>query len=94
MIRTTTSTGATAFEFTTQLFFDQTVIDAIFATVPPYSSRGVPDTTNGADNIYDSATQLTLQTASGRIHRSDDGGRADVSPGILNAPVRCFCQCR
>jgi protocatechuate 3,4-dioxygenase beta subunit len=36
MIRTTTSTGATAFEFTTQLFFDQTVIDAIFAAVPPY----------------------------------------------------------
>lgn len=43
MIRTTT----TAFEFTTQLFFDQTVIDAIFTTVPPYSARGVPDTTNG-----------------------------------------------
>lgn len=65
MIRTTTTTGATAFEFTTQLFFDQTVIDAIFTTVPPYSARGVPDTTNGADNIYESATQLTLQTASG-----------------------------
>lgn len=67
MIRTFSSSGAQTFEFTTQLFFDQTLIDAITTTVAPYSSHGVPDTTNANDNIYKSATQLTLATAgSGR----------------------------
>jgi protocatechuate 3,4-dioxygenase beta subunit len=64
MIRTFTSTGATALDFTTQLFFDQTLIDAIATTVAPYSSRGLPDTTNAQDGIYNSATQMTLTTSS------------------------------
>jgi len=64
MIRTFSSSGAVASEFTTQLFFAQTLIDAVTTSVSPYSSRGLPDTTNAQDNIYNSATQLTLQTAS------------------------------
>ena len=63
MIRTFSSSGAVVLEFTTQLFFAQTLIDAITTSVSPYSSRGLPDTTNAEDNIYNSATQLTLQTA-------------------------------
>jgi protocatechuate 3,4-dioxygenase beta subunit len=63
MIRTFTASGTVAFEFTTQLFFDQTLINGVTTTVSPYSSRGLPDTTNAQDNIYNSATQLTLATA-------------------------------
>jgi protocatechuate 3,4-dioxygenase beta subunit len=48
---------------TTQLFFDQTLLNALTTTVSPYSSRGVPDTTNAQDGIYSSATQLTLTNA-------------------------------
>ena len=64
MIRTFTSTGAVALEFTTQPFFDQTLIDAISTTVAPYNTRGTPDTTNASDCIYNSATKVTLQTVS------------------------------
>ena len=46
-----------------QTFEFTTLIDAITTTVAPYSSHGVPDTTNANDNIYKSATQLTLATA-------------------------------
>ena len=53
-----------ASEFTTQLFFAQTLIEAITTSVSPYNSSGLPDTTNARDDIYNSATQLTLQTAS------------------------------
>jgi protocatechuate 3,4-dioxygenase beta subunit len=77
MIRTFTSSGAVAFEFTTQLFFDQTLIDAITTTVSPYSSRGLPDTTNAQDNIYNSSTQLALATAT-----SGAGYTAAVTLGV------------
>jgi protocatechuate 3,4-dioxygenase beta subunit len=46
MIRTLSSTGTALTEFSTQLFFDQTLIDALTTSVSPYSSRGLPDTTN------------------------------------------------
>jgi protocatechuate 3,4-dioxygenase beta subunit len=77
MIRTLSSFGAVTFTFTTQLFFDQTLIDAITTTVSPYSSRGEPDTTNANDNIYNSATQLTLATAT-----SGTGYTAAMSLGV------------
>ena len=77
MIRTFTSSGAVAFEFTTQLFFDQALINAITTTVSPYSSRGMPDTTNAQDTIYNSETQLTLATAA-----SGGGYTAAVTLGI------------
>jgi protocatechuate 3,4-dioxygenase beta subunit len=64
MIRTFSSLGAVASEFTTQLFFAQTLINDVTTSVSPYSSRGLPDTTNAQDNIYNSATHLTPQTAS------------------------------
>ena len=76
MIRTLSSSGAVLSEFTTQLFFDQTVLNAL-TTVPPYSSRGLPDTTNVQDNIYNSATQLTLANAS-----SGGGYTASITLGV------------
>ena len=76
MVRTFSSSGAVASEFTTQLFFAQTLIDAITTSVSPYSSRGLPDIANAQDNIYNSAKQLTLRTAS-----SGGGSRARLQWG-------------
>lgn len=47
-------------EFTSQLFFDDASINAILVR-SPYNSRGAPDTSNSADDIYSqSGGQLTL----------------------------------
>jgi protocatechuate 3,4-dioxygenase beta subunit len=77
MIRTLSSSGSVLTEFTTQLFFDQTLLNALTTTVSPYSSRGVPDTTNAQDGIYNSATQLTLTNAT-----SAGGYVASITLGV------------
>jgi len=78
MIRTlSSSSGSVLTEFTTQLFFDQTLLNALTTTVSPYSSRGVPDTTNAQDSIYSSATQLTLTNAT-----SGRGYTASITLGV------------
>jgi len=77
MVRTFDSSGAVAFAFTTQLFFDQALINAISSTVAPYSSRGLPNTTNADDNIYNSVTQLTLAAAT-----SGGGYTGSVALGV------------
>jgi protocatechuate 3,4-dioxygenase beta subunit len=77
MIRTLSSSGSVLTEFTTQLFFDQTLLNALTTTVSPYSSRGVPDTTNAQDSIYSSLTQLTLTNAS-----SGGGYTASITLGV------------
>jgi protocatechuate 3,4-dioxygenase beta subunit len=77
MVRTLSSSGTVLSEFTTQLFFDQAVLEAITTTVSPYSSRGVPDTTNAEDSIYSSSTQLTLSNAS-----SGGGYTASITLGV------------
>ncbi len=77
MIRTLSSSGSVLTEFTTQLFFDQTLLNALTTTVSPYSSRGVPDTTNAQDSIYSSATQLILTNAT-----SGGGYTASITLGV------------
>jgi protocatechuate 3,4-dioxygenase beta subunit len=77
MIRTLSSSGSVLTEFTTQLFFDQTLLNALTTTVSPYSSRGVPDTTNAQDSIYSSATQLTVTNAT-----SGGGYSASITLGV------------
>jgi protocatechuate 3,4-dioxygenase beta subunit len=48
------------YEFTSQLFFDETTIASVLAT-SAYSSRGTPDTDNSEDNIYGSdGSELTV----------------------------------
>ena len=39
------------FEFTSQLYFDEAVTDAVFAQ-PPYNARGRRDTTNQRDGVF------------------------------------------
>jgi protocatechuate 3,4-dioxygenase beta subunit len=51
MIRTLSSSGSVLTEFTTQLFFDQTLINALTTSVSPCRSRGLPDTSNAEDSI-------------------------------------------
>jgi protocatechuate 3,4-dioxygenase beta subunit len=59
-IRTTTApTGA--YEFTSQLFFDDALTDRIHATAP-YAARGRRDTTNRSDGIFRSGGQTMLLT--------------------------------
>jgi protocatechuate 3,4-dioxygenase beta subunit len=49
---------------TTQVFFDQTLIDTLASSVSPYSSEGQNSTTNASDHVYtgevDGTTLLTL----------------------------------
>jgi protocatechuate 3,4-dioxygenase beta subunit len=48
------------YEFTSQLFFDESTIGSVMAK-SAYSSRGTPDTDNGEDNIYGSdGDELTV----------------------------------
>jgi protocatechuate 3,4-dioxygenase beta subunit len=56
MVRTTSSSGALTNRVTSQLFFDQTFINTLFTTTSPYSSRGLPDTTNATDMVYNTTT--------------------------------------
>lgn len=47
------------YEFTSQIFFEESVNDAVMVR-SPYSSRGAPTTRNSSDNIYGSdGSQLT-----------------------------------
>jgi len=63
MIRTLCSSGSVLTECTTQLFLDQTLINALTTSVSPYSSRGLLDTTSAEDSSNSSPMQLTLTNA-------------------------------
>jgi protocatechuate 3,4-dioxygenase beta subunit len=51
MIRTLWSSGAVLTEFTTQLYLDQRLINALTTSVSPHSSRGLPDATSTTASI-------------------------------------------
>lgn len=54
----TFSAGATTYDFTSQIYFDETVNDVVLAT-SPYAAHGPRDTRNAADTIFDEALVLT-----------------------------------
>jgi hypothetical protein len=60
---------------TTQLFFDDNVVDELYLAVPPYRERPVRDTRNAFDPIYDDFSTMTMQ-------RSDAGWFAAVNLGL------------
>jgi len=80
MIRTLSSSDSVLTEFTTQLFFDQMLLNALTTTVSPYNTRGAPDTTNAQDSIYSSATRLTLTNTT-----SGGGYTASITLGVQTA---------
>jgi protocatechuate 3,4-dioxygenase beta subunit len=56
--------GSSGLQFTSQLFFDETLTDQVF-TQSPYNARGRRDTTNQTDGIYQGGgTQLLVMLSS------------------------------
>jgi protocatechuate 3,4-dioxygenase beta subunit len=69
----TTGTNGQAYEFTSQLFFDDALSDQIYAQ-QPYSQHSGRDTRNSGDNIYQgSGSQLLLS-----LTKSGDGYTATL----------------
>jgi protocatechuate 3,4-dioxygenase beta subunit len=76
-LRTLSSSGSVTSEFTSQLFFNESITDSVHTT-SPYNTKGFRDTLNSADNIYQNGgSQLLLSpngnTASGYTATIDIG---------------------
>lgn len=57
----TTGTAGESYEFTSQMYFDDTISDQVLAQAPYTGQRGQRDTTNASDGIYrDGGDQLTI----------------------------------
>ena len=52
--------GALSYDETTQLFFNDTMTDYIYANIAPYTSHPGRDTTNATDRVYAIQNQLNL----------------------------------
>jgi protocatechuate 3,4-dioxygenase beta subunit len=75
-IRTTDSAGK-AYDFTSQLYFDDALTDQVFAQAP-YSAKGERNTRNAQDGIYaDGGDQLLLE-----LTRQGDGYAATFDIGL------------
>jgi protocatechuate 3,4-dioxygenase beta subunit len=73
----TAANADSAHEFTSQLFFDDSLSDAVFAKAP-YNAKGQPTTRNADDGIFgDSGGQLTLAATP-----SGDGYAATFEIGV------------
>lgn len=73
--------GNTTYNFTTQLFFDDTVTDTVFAAAP-YSSRGTRDTRNARDSIYGNQTSALLA-----LTRTAAGYAGAITIGLSGLPA-------
>jgi len=75
--RTFEGAGNRAFEFTTQLFFDDAVSDMVMAA-SPYNTRGTRRTRNANERIYADQTAAFV-----KIARAADGVRGYVASATL-----------
>src|ERR1700750_1790356 len=67
-LRSTYDSTDTSGSNTTQLFFDQTLINTLDTTISPYSSEGTNPTTNASDRVYSQQVDgTTLLTMSGSL---------------------------
>jgi hypothetical protein len=78
------------YEFTSQLFFDDTLTDAVY-TQAPYNRRGARDVRNSADGIYEQAVSDGTGRKSGDllllpVTKTDQGYAAtfDIGVSLLN----------
>jgi len=78
-VRIFDSSGNVTTEATTQLFFNDSTTDSVYAANPAYSRSGSRDTLNSADNIYGSESPSLLVSLSGSASTSYTG---TVSIGI------------
>jgi protocatechuate 3,4-dioxygenase beta subunit len=82
-VRVRTSNGATTtYNFTTQLFFDDTLTNQILAT-SPYNSRGTRDTTNATDMIYAQSGGKTLLA----LTPTSSGYKTAITLGLSGLPA-------
>jgi protocatechuate 3,4-dioxygenase beta subunit len=61
------------YEFTSQLFFDDSLSDQVFAAAP-YNARGNRDTRNSNDNIYDDMLLMNVTPSGGGYASTFDVG--------------------
>ncbi len=59
MVRPFSASGAAAKQYTTQLYFDDSLTDRVMARTP-YNTRGARTMKNAADGLYSRSTQLAL----------------------------------
>ena len=78
-----------AYEFTSQLFFDEALTDRVFARAP-YAAKGKRDTTNASDRIYgEGGSQLLLAVADeGPGYRATFDVGLDLSDAETGRPDR------
>jgi hypothetical protein len=76
----TDPTSQQGYEFTSQLFFDDSLSDQVFAQAP-YNTRGARDTRNANDSIYSGggAQMMPVMTPQG------DGYAGTISIGVQTA---------
>lgn len=67
----TDAAADSGYEFTSQLFFDDTLTDQVFAN-PPYAEKGQRDTLNSTDDIFQGGDETVLALA------AVDGGYSTV----------------
>ena len=86
-VRTKASTGE-AYEFTSQLFFDDALSDRIFSTVEAYHRTSARDIRNASDGIFrQSSSQLTLAPVkSGDGHTATFKLALDLSDAAVGRP--------
>lgn len=76
------ASGNITYNFTTQLFFNETITDAVYANAP-YNSRGTRDTKNGTDMHYKSVTTpIVINPQS----KTSGGYTGEVAIGLSNLP--------
>ena len=75
--RTFNGAGNKTFDFTTQLFFDDAVSDAVMATAP-YNARGTRNTRNANEYIYANQSAALV-----KLGRPADGARGYVATAVL-----------
>lgn len=73
--------GNLTYNFTSQLFFDDSITDRVF-TQSPYSARGTRDTRNSNDNIYNTETPVMVTLT----ENSTGGYNGTVAIGLSELP--------
>lgn len=84
----TTGTDGNAYEFTSQLFFDDTLSDQVFAQAS-YAGKGTRDTRNSNDNIYQSGGAQLLLNPTGDLRKGYTAAISialDLSDTRIGAP--------
>src|SRR5437868_9956672 len=75
----------TTTEATTQVFFNDSTTDAVYAAVSPYDTRGARDTRNAADNIYAHQSVLLLALSGDTTSGYSGSIPLGVQVGQINA---------